>query len=160
MTRRAFPDRRLAFTLLEMMVVVVIAGVICVVALPRFGSAVAAAELRSAKQEVAASLTRARAAGVHAGAQTMFVRNGDVLQISVDSSGVQAMLAGANNLFTGHGVHVSSASTGAVDTIRYDARGFAIGQAGMQTLILTRGSLRDSVCITQLGKVAASGCAL
>jgi hypothetical protein len=44
------------------------------------------------------------------------------------------------------------------DSIRFDSRGFALGIPGTyQTIRVSRGTVRDSVCVTRFGRIITEG---
>jgi len=139
-----------------MAIVLVVAGTMMGMAYPRLHDAASAASLRSAKQEVMASLAQARATAVEQGRRSVLTRNGNTLQVTVESSGTQTALGGALDLYGLHQVTLDAT----VASIAFDPRGYAIGLGSIEVIRLTRGALRDSVCVTRAGRLATVGCGL
>ena len=148
---------RFGYTLAEMIVVLVIFGVVVGLSIPRLHGAQSSAGLRSARQQTAIYLAQAHALAVQRGREAWFVRNGNSVSVSVDSSGTQVVYSRAHDLQREHGVVIPTTSR---DTIKFDPRGFAIGASTVEKVVLTRDGMRDSVCVTKLGKVITRGCSL
>lgn len=149
--------RRSGFTLVEMLIVVVLLGLMSAIAYPRLKGPAAKLSVRSARQQASEMLVVARTAAVQSGAETRFIRSGNVLRTVMDSSGTWITLA-ARDLYSMHGVTVAVTGTLPKDTIRFDARGVAIGLTASETLKFTNATAADSVCVTRVGKVARGGC--
>ena len=149
--------RRPGFTLVEMLLVMILLGLISAIAYPRLKGPVAGLSVRSALQQTSEMLIVARTAAVQSGAETRFIRNGNVLRTVMDSSGTWITL-GARDLYTLHGVTLTVSGTLPKDTIRFDARGIAIGLTASQTIKFTNSTAIDSVCVTRVGKVTRGGC--
>jgi prepilin-type N-terminal cleavage/methylation domain-containing protein len=147
---------RRGFTVTELAIVLVVAGSLLGMAYPRMREATGAAALRSAKQEVMASLTQARAAAVEQGRRSVLTRSGNTLQVTVESNGAQTAVGGALDLYGLHAVSLDAT----VNSIAFDPRGYAIGLGGVEVIRLTRGALRDSVCVTRAGRLATVECGL
>lgn len=149
--------RRSGFTLVEMLLVVVLLGLFSAIAYPRMKAPVARLSVRSARQQASEMLVVARSAAVQSGAETRFIRSGNVLRTVMDSSGTWITIA-AGDLYATHGVTVAMTGLLPKDTIRFDARGVAIGLTGTQTITFTNSTAADSVCVLRVGKVARGGC--
>jgi prepilin-type N-terminal cleavage/methylation domain-containing protein len=152
----AMSRRRSGFTLIEMMTVLVIFGTITMLAMPRLQGVRARASLRSAQTQTRTYLMQARAVALQRGREARFVRNGNTISVTVDSSGTQVVYARPHDLQLEAGVALSATR----DEIAFDPRGFAMGTSAMERVRLTRGTLVDSVCVTRLGKVIYRGCSL
>ena len=149
------PVRR-GFTVIELAIVLVVAGSLLAMAYPRLAGASGAASLRSAKQEVMASLAQARAAAVEQGRRSVLTRSGNTIQVTVESNGAQAAVGGTLDLYALHSVSLDAT----VNSIAFDPRGYAVGLGSVEVIRLTRGTLRDSVCVTRAGRLATVGCGL
>jgi len=147
---------RHGYTLIEMMTVLVIIGTVMMLSAPRLGRMRESSSVRSARTQAVAYLAQARAVALQRGRESRFVRNGDVISVTVDSSGTQVTFARAMDLQRSFGVSLGATR----DQIAFDPRGFAVGNAAIEKLRLTRGTLRDSICVTKLGKPVYRGCAL
>jgi prepilin-type N-terminal cleavage/methylation domain-containing protein len=145
---------RSAFTLIELLIVVVIVGIVALVTVPRGHDMLVRNSVRSAKQEVAATLAVAKNSAIHNGRIARFVRNGNVVHARLEIGTQWDTLGAPNNMMSSHRVHVESNP----DTIRFDPRGFALGINGAyQTVRVSRGTVRDSVCVTRFGRIITEG---
>ncbi|HEX8849794.1 MAG TPA: GspH/FimT family pseudopilin [Gemmatimonadaceae bacterium] len=149
--------RRTGFTLVEMLLVVVFLGLMGAIAYPRLKGPAAGLSVRAALQQTSEMLVVARTAAVQSGSETRFIRNGNVLRTVMDSSGTWITLT-ARDLYALHGVTLTMSGTLPKDTIRFDARGVAIGLTASQTIRFTNSNAVDSVCVTRVGKVTRGGC--
>ena len=146
---------RRAFTLLELLIVISIVGILTLVAVPRLQQASSATKLRSAKREVSALLTQARASAIQNGRSTSFVRNGNQLSVIIDNdAGPQIVLR--RDLSTAYGATLTSSR----DTVPFDPRGLIAGNSSTIVVGVQIGESRDSVCVIALGKIVTQGCAL
>lgn len=148
--------RRSGFTLIELLIVMTLMGIMGMFAYPKLRGTTTSWSTRSARQQVTSMLIVARAAAVQNGSEARFIRNGNVVRVTVDSSGTYVTLA-ARNLYTEHGVTLSTGGA-ARDTVRFDPRGIAIGLTGVAMFKFTNATVKDSICVSKLGKVARTGC--
>lgn len=148
--------RRTGFTLIELMIVIVLVGILTIVTAPTGRRIMVSNAMRSAKQEVAATLAVARASAIHNGRTTWFVKNGNVLHVRV-SLGAQFDTVGVPLDVSDHKVTLSMSP----DTIRFDPRGFSPGMTGAyQTVKLSRAGRTDSVCVSRFGRIVTEGSCL
>lgn len=75
MTRKIPPHADRGFTMIEMMVVLVVAGIVAAVAVPSFQPAIAGMQLRSATQDVASALRHVRGFALATGKEQIFFLN-------------------------------------------------------------------------------------
>jgi prepilin-type N-terminal cleavage/methylation domain-containing protein len=148
---------RSGYTLAEMMVVLIIFGVVTALSIPRLHGAQSSAGLRSARTQTAIYLEQAHALAVQRGRQARFVRSGNVVTVTVDSSGTQVVYGRAHDLSEEHRVSIAATTQ---DTIMFDARGFATNISTTAKVVLTRDGMRDSVCVAKIGKIITRGCSL
>lgn len=148
---------RTGYTLVEMIVVLMIFCVVCALSIPRLHAASSSAGLRSARQQTAIYLEQAHALAVQRGKEAWFVRSGNTISVSVDSSGTQVVYGRAHDLLREHSVTIPTATH---DIIKFDSRGYPIGASAVETVVLTRDGNRDSVCVSKLGKIITRGCSL
>src|SRR5690348_16497964 len=141
---------RSGFTISALIVVLVIFAVVTSLSIPRLHAATSSAGLRSARTQTAIYLATAHALAVQRGREAWFLRSGNVVTVTVDSSGTQVVYGRPHDLSREHGVSIPTTSH---DTLRFDARGFAIGANAVEKIVLTRDGMRDSVCMSKLGKV-------
>ena len=147
---------RSGFTLVELLIVVSLMGIMGMFAYPRLRGSTTSWSVRSARQQTTEMLVVARSAAVQNGADARFIRSGNVVRVVIDSSGTWVTLA-SKNLDTEYGV-AYGVSSGGRDTVRYDARGIAIGLSGAQWLRFSKDTKVDSVCVSRMGKVAPRSC--
>jgi prepilin-type N-terminal cleavage/methylation domain-containing protein len=148
---------RTGYTIMEMIVVLVIFGVVTGLSIPRLHVASSSAGLRSARQQTAVYLAQAHSLAIQRGREAWFQRSGNTITVTVDSSGTQIVYGRAHDLSREHGVTIPTTSH---DIIKFDARGYAIGASTLEKVVLTRDGMRDSVCVSKLGKIITRGCSL
>jgi len=148
---------RSGHTLSELVVTVGIVGLVTALSIPRLHAASSSTAVRSARARTASYLMQARALGLQRGREARFVRSGDTIAVTVDSSGTQVIFARPHSLRSELGVAILSATH---DTIAFDSRGYAVAASSIEAIRFSRDDVRDSVCITKLGKVIERGCAL
>lgn len=150
---RRFRVRR-GFSIVEMLVVMIIAGLVMKMALPRFAAMRDRMSLRSAKQQMGAYLVTARATAIRrARTSTFKVKNNTIWVTTTKSDGTDSTIALNVPLQTARGVTVSKQGIGADDAIPFDSRGMAILN-NARTYVLTRNSIKDSLCVSRLGLIA------
>jgi type II secretion system protein H len=146
-------SNRIGFSLIELLMVVTIVGIMAFAVAPTARQIVVNNAVRSAKQEIAATLAVARASAIHNGRTTRFVRTGNVLHARLERGGQFDTIVRPMDM-TEYKVLVEMN----VDTIRFDSRGFAPGMPGAYlTVRFARGTKRDSVCVTRFGRIVADG---
>ena len=148
--------RRSGFTLVELLIVMSLMGIMGMFAYPKLRRSTTSWSTRSARQQVTSMLIVARAAAVQNGSEARFIRSGNVARVIVDSSGTFVTLA-ARDLYRDHGVTFTTGGV-ARDTVRFDPRGVAIGLTGAAMFKFTNATVKDSICVSKLGKVARLGC--
>lgn len=148
---------RSGYTLAEMMVVLIVFGVITALGIPRLHVAQSSAGLRSARTQTAIYLAQAHALAIQRGREARFIRSGNTVTVTVDSSGTQVVYGRTHDLSREHGVSIPLTTQ---DTISFDARGFATNVSTTAKVVLTRDGMRDSVCVAKIGKIITRGCSL
>ncbi len=146
---------RRAFTLLELLVVICIVGILALVAVPRLQQASSETKLRSAKREVTALLTQARATAIQNGRSTSFVRSGNQLSVVMDN-GSGPLVVARRDLSSSYGATLTASR----DTVPFDPRGLIAGNSSTIVVGVQIGAARDSVCVVALGKIVVQGCTL
>jgi prepilin-type N-terminal cleavage/methylation domain-containing protein len=145
--------QRKGFTLIEIITVCVIMGVVMMMALPKYGNMNDRNQMRSAKDGLAARISAARAAAVASGKPSTFSITGDTMRVALTSNGVTSLKGADVNLYKQFGVSMTSGNA----TVTFDGRGMA-NQTALK-LKFSRGTLRDSLCVSKLGLINRHGCA-
>ncbi len=149
------PADRRGFTLVEMMMVVMLAGALMVVSVPKITTFVARAELRAAKDHVATSLATARAAAIRRATTAKFNTNtSGQIWVSVFDNGVETALTNKTPLATQFKTSLSATTP----TITFDSRGFATGLNSLAVFVVVRNGVRDSVCVSRVGAIMREKC--
>ena len=146
---------RQGFTLVELLIICSIISILSLVSLPKISAALGKLNVHSAKQEVASYLAQARALAIQNGRVARFIRNGNAVQIALDNGTGGITPIGAQDLYARHGVALSTSR----DTVLFDPRGLLVGNPGF-VAVVTRGTVRDSVCVVGLGRIATDACGL
>jgi prepilin-type N-terminal cleavage/methylation domain-containing protein len=148
--------KRLGFTLMEILMVLVVVGLIVAMTLPKIHSALQKTNVRSARIAFGSFAALTRAAAVQRGCvATLNFTTGSagkvwVTACRVSGSGAVDTIGSVEPLATRYGVSMSSSGA----SLRYDPRGLSIGyQTLAVTFTPTAGGQADSVMINQLGKV-------
>lgn len=147
------PNQRSGFTLIEVLMVVVIAGLLIAMAVPKFGQLRESGRMRAAKTQVISTLTTARAAAIQNGRPARWIRvNNTIIVQSTNNAGNFTSFMLPVDFERAYKVTLNSTSS----LVNYDARGFATGANNFKIYI--RGATVDSVCITNAGAVLLRGC--
>lgn len=150
--------RRNGVTLIELLTVMVIVGVVFVMSLPRLDALVEVNAVRSAKRQLQSYIVVARAAAIRRGTTSAFkFSNSTILVTSTGSTGVVDTIRKAIALATTQKVALTVSGGATSDTISFNGRGFASSLSSSRKYLLTRGSSKDSLCITKLGLIAKCG---
>jgi prepilin-type N-terminal cleavage/methylation domain-containing protein len=156
---RSSPRRRAGFTFLELLTVMVIAGILLGVSGKVISAAFAGNARQSAVRVVAMTLFQARSIAIQRSRQSWLVRSGNTIKIQGDSAGVQVQLGKTVDLGALYGVTLSTVSVPAGrDDISFDPRGIVTGATTSLKIIVAKGSNADTVCVTGLGNTRARGC--
>lgn len=143
--------------MIELMIAVVVMGIIMAVAAPRLNAIRDQAAVRSATQQVGAYVATARAAAIRRGMRANFKIKGDTMWVEIQQPAAPELIAPPvplRDVF-----NVTMTAPAALDSIVFDARGFAVNLNGTKTFVVTRAAARDSTCVTRLGMVSP-GCTL
>ncbi|HEY2378403.1 MAG TPA: prepilin-type N-terminal cleavage/methylation domain-containing protein [Gemmatimonadaceae bacterium] len=151
---------RAAFTILELVVVMTIAGVIIAITGKSVSGAFSGNSRSSATRVVSATLFQARAIAIQRSRQSWFVRSGNTLKVLGDSLGVHVQLGKTVDLAQRFGVTLSTVAAPTVTdtTVSFDSRGLITGTPTSLKIIVSKGSKSDTVCATGLGNTRARGC--
>ncbi|AHG93898.1 hypothetical protein J421_6363 (plasmid) [Gemmatirosa kalamazoonensis] len=166
-TRRRSPFARSGFSLTELLIALVMASILATMAGSPLARARNAFAVRAVRQTITAVLDAARAGAVQRGRTGRFVVRGNAVLAYVDTVAIAGgsvvgtyTVMAPEDFLTAYGAKLSLASPG--DTlVAYDGRGFANPRLGrIARVIITKGTAKDSVCITNLGQVMPRGCSL
>jgi prepilin-type N-terminal cleavage/methylation domain-containing protein len=150
---------RAGLTLLELLVVCVVAAVLIAISGKGISSAYSGNSRTSASRVVGTTLFQARAIAIQRSAKSTLVRVGNTIKITADSLGTAVQLGKTVDLNQRFGVTLSSVSVPpGRDDISFDARGSITGTTTAYKIIITKGSLADTVCVTGLGNTRSRGC--
>ena len=147
-------SNRRGFTLIETLIVIVVAGLMMAAGFPRLRQAMISTNLRSARNELAALHTQARAVAVERGRSSAIWITGNSAVVVVTPRAVA--LAGSTHDTIG-GVHNFMTEFGATlavtgDPIGFDPRGVGTN-TGTASLTLTKGSHTKTLTISAFGRL-------
>lgn len=146
---------RSGFSLIEMMVVLVVAGIVMAIAFPKTKTLRDMSSVRSAKQQFGSYMSTTRAAAIRQSLQSQFTIASNAITSTVtQADGTTLTLGRAVALNDQFGVAVTRSGSTANDVVTYDPRGFAQGLGGSLVYVFTKNSSKDSLCITKLGMIA------
>ena len=134
-----------AFTVPELLIVLTILGVVMAIAIPRANASLDRVSVRSAANDVRATLNYAR---------TLAMAGGVPVAVDVDSVlGTLRVRRGDERILTrgvgqAHGVRLGRTR----DSLTYDPRGFGRGAANLSVLV-RRGVSVETVFVSRLGRV-------
>jgi prepilin-type N-terminal cleavage/methylation domain-containing protein len=136
---------RRGFSLLELIVVVVIAGIIVALGLPRLTNARDAAGARGAVEDIGALFAVAR--------QEAIARRATVT-VRIDTAGraVELRVGGARLLRRALGETYGVSLGTNRDSTVYDPRGIGFGLSNV-TIVVRRGAMVDTLTMSRLGRV-------
>jgi prepilin-type N-terminal cleavage/methylation domain-containing protein len=137
--------RRPAFTLLELVVVLIVTGLLLALAVPRMTSLRDRSAVRAGIDEVGGAFATARSAAIARRAAVAVVLDTASGSVEVRSAG-QTLLR--RSLRTIYGIVIASNRDSAV----YDARGLGYGVMNL-TVVVRRGAMVDTLTMSRLGRV-------
>jgi len=137
--------RRAGFTLLELVIVLFLAGLLLGLALPRVSALRNRSAVRSATGELGAAFSTARSAAIAQRASVAVVLDTAAGAVEVRSSGRALLRRPLRSIY---GVTLSSNRDSAV----YDPRGLGYGVTNL-TVVVRRGTMVDTLTMSRLGRV-------
>ena len=160
--RDTCPRHRSGFTILELVVVMTIAGIIIAITGRGIASAYAGNNRSSATRVVASTFFQARAVAIQRSMRSTLVRNGSTILIFGDSANAatRVQVGKTVDLAARYGVTLTSNTSPAVtrDSVFFDPRGVVSGTVPNWKVIVTKGTKSDTVCVSGLGNTLARGC--
>ena len=157
--------RRAGFSMVELLLVIAVAGIMIAIAGPRFRAFREGASVRGARQELATAIEAARGAALQRSRTARVRIRTDSLLVTVDTGAVGAAATGRYTVLgplrLDSSFIVTVTPADPADTIiSYDARGLANPRIGhVARFIVRRGTRKDSVCVSNLGMILPRGCA-
>ncbi|HZK78676.1 MAG TPA: type II secretion system protein [Gemmatimonadaceae bacterium] len=133
------------FTLIEIAIVLSIAGVLSAITLSRAGSFIDRIEVHGATTEAESMFSRARHIAIARGMQTTLDIDPQTRTLSIRGS---ADVLSSRDLGAAHGVNIDTNRT----SITYSPIGVGYGAANF-TMILSRGRAADTIYVSRLGRV-------
>lgn len=136
---------RTGFTLLELVVVITIAAIVCALALPRLWGIVDHTAARGAATDIAAAFGEAREQAITRRQPVAVILDTTVGRVVVRARGTQLL---ERDVGAGYGVRLWASR----DSMAYDPRGLGFGAANL-TVVVRRGRAAESVSVSRLGRV-------
>ncbi len=133
------------FTLIEIVIVVAIAGLISAITISRAGGFIDRIEVHGATMEAESMFSRARHIAIARGAATIL--DIDPVMSVLSIRGSKEVLS-TRDLRSAHGVRLNTNKT----SITYSPIGVGYGAANF-TMILSRGRAVDTIFVSRLGRV-------
>lgn len=139
------PTRPVAFTLPEIVVVLVVMAVLLGLALPRLTGAADRAAVRAAIVDAAAVFRSARSGAIYRRAPVAVII--DTLRSAVSARADSIVLL-QRELGQGYGVRLTATR----DSMAFDAHGLGVGVANL-SLVARRGRFADTLFVSRLGRL-------
>jgi prepilin-type N-terminal cleavage/methylation domain-containing protein len=143
---------RRGFSFLELMIVIIVAGLMMAIALPKMAPVRDGAGVRSARQVVQAYLATARQTAMRRGGTAQLVVSGNTVSVTSVVGGVTTVVAPPVNVSDQYSTTLTSSAA----SIQYNSRGLARLVSPGKIKLVRNGSA-DSVCVTILGMVGRCG---
>jgi prepilin-type N-terminal cleavage/methylation domain-containing protein len=137
--------RRPAFTLLELLLVLLVLSILLGLALPRIAAAGNRTAVRAAAADAASLFESARRTAIYHRAPVAIAI--DTVAGTLRTHSDSVVLA-RRDLWSSFGVRLSASR----DSTAYDARGLGVGAANL-SLVVRRGGAADTVFVSRLGRV-------
>ena len=143
---------RKGFTLIEVMIVIVVAGLLFLIGLPRLRDAVARNNVYQARVAVSALYARARAVSIEQGRLGYLARNGNRITVLVRVAPTGAAWADTIGVVEDLNARYGVTVTATDDTIRFDPRGFGMNDTP-ESIAVSRDGIADTVFISAFGRI-------
>jgi prepilin-type N-terminal cleavage/methylation domain-containing protein len=139
------PFLRRGFTLLELLVAMIVAGVLLALALPRLATARDARSVREAMDVLSSGFSLARATALARRSPVAIVFDTAAAVVRIRSAGGPLR---QSDLSASFGVTIATSRDSAV----YDPRGFGYGVSNL-SVVVRRGNFVDTLTMSRLGRV-------
>lgn len=143
---------RRGFTLIEVMIVIVVAGLLFMIGLPRLRDAVVRNNVYQSRVAVSGLYARARAASIEQGRMGYLAISGNrvtvLLRIAPAGAAWADTVGVVEDLNARYGVTVTASD----DTIRFDPRGFGLNGV-TESIAVSRDGIADTVFISAFGRI-------
>ena len=149
-----FAARR-GLTLVELLLVIVVMGVIMMVTAPKLRGITTNINVRGASQELTTRIAIARQTAIRRGSVAVLHVANDKAWLMVDNKGTQSVVGDTLRFVDKYNTYV----TATIDSIRYNARGFA-NMGTTQTFTVVKDGVTERVCVTGAGLMLGRGCSL
>ena len=146
--------KRMGFTTIEMVIVVVLIGLIAAIGFPKIRQSLDKVNVRSARSAVSTLAATARSAAIQRGCPGVihFVATNATVWVTTSCAAKVDTVSGVQQLGTRFNVTMVATR----DSVRYDPRGLSLDNLAANTVITFTGSVGsnvDSTVINPLGKV-------
>ncbi len=149
---------RKGVTMIELLTVLVIVGIVFVLGLPRLDSLVEVNAVRAAKRQFQSYIVVARAAAIRRSTAAAFKVAGSTMWVtSTSSTGTVSTIRDSIALASTQKVSVTVSGGATTDSLVFNSRGLESSPNASRTYIFSRGSSKDSICVTRLGMIAKCG---
>jgi prepilin-type N-terminal cleavage/methylation domain-containing protein len=140
---------RSGFTILEVLVVMVMASTVMALAMPKTHGFYSAAVSSSARDRVQSYVGAARAVTVQSGRTSVFHSAHNRIWVTADSAGAQLIYRPTIRLDSEYNV----ALTAGADSVVFDGRGIAQNLSSSDLISVVRDGVVHTVCVSALGAI-------
>jgi prepilin-type N-terminal cleavage/methylation domain-containing protein len=147
---------RRGFSLIETMVVLVIAGIVMSISLPKFAAMRTRMSVRSAKQQFSAYMATARASAIRQSQQAQFhIQSSHIWTTVNQPDGTNISVGKRTRMFEQFGVTLTLGGVSPDDSVTYDPRGMGATTTNAPiAYVFTKNGFQDSICVSRLGLIA------
>jgi type II secretory pathway pseudopilin PulG len=150
--------------MVEVLIVVVIAGVLAMLAVPKMRATIEKNDVRAVRQKIEVMVGTARAAGIHKGRQSAFWTSGNWVSVWTINPATNAWepLIPWEYLPSAYPKVSLQLGGSAYPAVWYDKRGIVLYRPAttMVFRVVHSSGISDSLCVTRLGQVLPRSCTL